>query len=57
MPRVKVYLNSYTIYAMLDRESATDLVYPDITCASSLTVSTILHPLVGVQEAYSFYAR
>lgn len=41
---------------MLDGGSTADLIHPEVTQASGLTVSTTLHPLVEVQGTQPFYA-
>lgn len=45
---VKIYLNRYAVYAMLDSRSAANLIYPEVACATGISVSTALHPLVRV---------
>lgn len=57
MPWVKVYLNSYHVYTMLDGESAADLIHSEIACQSGITVSKLLHPLVDIEGEWPFYAH
>lgn len=57
MPCIKIYLNEYPVYTMLDGGSTANLVHLKVAQASSLAVSTTLHPLVGVQGKQPFCAH
>lgn len=50
MSQVKVYLNSYPIYTMLNRGSTADLIYSEVVCHSGIIVSKLLYSLVDIKE-------